>query len=280
MRFRDKVVFITGAAHGMGAYEALQFAKEGADIAALDISKQQAALNYCLGSNEELDRVVKEVKGMGRRAIALTADVSQSGEVKNAVDRAVAELGKIDILVNNAGVLAVAPLVDTTEEQINLLIDVNIKGAIYCCKHVIPHMARRRYGKIINISSGAGIHAEPCISVYAATKYAVLGLTESLAAELAYYGINVNAVCPGNIRTPMHQARRGGPDSQETEDLGVDGPLGYEANYFRREVTPEDVANAVLFLASDAARNITSHWLPVTAGVEKRSIPCEPFFTA
>lgn len=278
-RFEGKVVLITGSAHGMGAYDALRFAEEGADIVAVDISQQSSTLNYVLGSTGELDEVVGKIRGMGRKAVAVVADVSQSDQVKKAVDRAIAEFGKIDILVNNAGVLAVSPLVETSEQQIRLLVDVNIKGVIYCCQHVIPHMARRKYGKIINVSSGAGIYAEPCISVYAATKYAVLGLTESLAAELAYYNINVNAVCPGNIRTPMHRVRVGGPDCQETEDAGVEGPLGYTANFFGREITAEDIANTVLFLASDDARNITSHWIPVTAGVEKRPVSSEPYFT-
>ena len=278
MRFDDKVVLVTGAAHGMGAYEALQFAKEGADIVALDISKQNSTLNYFLGTSEELSKLVDEIKGMGRRAIGVLANVGKRDEVKSAVEKAVAEFGKIDILVNNAGVVAVAPLTQTTEEQIRLLIDVNIKGVIYCCQQVIPYMARQKYGKIINISSGAALYAEPCISVYAATKYAVLGLTESLAGELAYYNINVNAVCPGNIRTPMHQIHQGGPDSKETKDVGEEGPLAYDSTFFRREVTPQDISNAVLFLASEEARNITAHWIPVTAGIEKKALSLEPYF--
>jgi NAD(P)-dependent dehydrogenase (short-subunit alcohol dehydrogenase family) len=278
MRFDGKVALITGAAHGMGACEALQFAKEGANIVALDIAKQISTLDYFLGSNDELNKLVDEVNGMGRKSIGVVADVSKSDQVKNAVDKAIAEFGKIDILVNNAGVLAVAPLINTTEEQIRLLIDVNLKGVIYCCQHVIPHMAKQRYGKIINISSGAGLYAEPCISVYAATKYAVLGLTESLAGELAYYNINVNAVCPGNIRTPMHQIRRGGLDSRETEDVGDEGPLAYSSTFFRREVTAQDIADTVLFLASEEAKNITAHWIPVTAGIEKKALAPEPYF--
>jgi NAD(P)-dependent dehydrogenase (short-subunit alcohol dehydrogenase family) len=279
MRFDGKVVLITGAAHGMGACEALRFAREGANIVALDIAKEISTLDYFLASSDELSKLINEIKAMGRKAMGVVADVSKSDEVKNAVDKAIGEFGQIDILVNNAGVLAGSPLVHTTEEQIRLLIDVNIKGVIYCCQHVIPHMARRKYGKIINISSGAGLYAEPCISVYAATKYAVLGLTESLAAELAYYNINVNAVCPGNVRTSMHQIRQGDPDSRETQDAGAEGPLGYTATFFHREVTDQDVANTVLFMASDEASNITSHWIPVSGGIEKRVPPPEPFFT-
>lgn len=279
MRFDDKVVLITGAAHGMGAYEALEFAKEGAHIVALDISDQNSALNYFLGSTDELNSLVEEIRKMGRKAIAVIADVRKNDDVKSAVDKAIAEFGRIDVLVNNAGVLAVAPIIHTTEKQINLLIDVNIKGVIYCCQHVIPHMARQKYGKIINISSGAGLSAEPCTSVYAATKYAVLGLTESLAGELAHYNINVNAVCPGNIRTPMHKIKKGGPESEETVDVGEEGPLAYNKTFFGREVTPQDISNAILFLASEDSRNITSHWISVTAGIEKKPLSTEPYFT-
>jgi NAD(P)-dependent dehydrogenase (short-subunit alcohol dehydrogenase family) len=129
-------------------------------------------------------------------------------------------------------------------------------------------MAKQRYGKIINISSGAGLYAEPLIAVYGATKYAVLGITESLAGELGYYNINVNAVCPASIRTAMHQIRTG--DSKETFDAGAEGPLAYHINYFHREVTPDDIADTVLFLASDEAKNITSHWIRLLPGPKKR----------
>ena len=266
MRFDGKVVLVTGAAHGMGACEALEFAKEGASVVALDIAKDISVIDYALGSSDELDKLVNEIKGMGRKSIGVVADVSKNDEVRDAVDKAIAEFGKIDILVNNAGVLVISPLIHTTEEQINTMIDVNIKGVIYCCMHVIPHMARQRYGKIINIASGAALQADPTMSVYDATKYAVLGLTESLAAELAYYNINVNAVCPGGILTPMHKGRPVIPE------LTI-------RNFFRREVTVEDVAAGVLFLASDEARNITSHWLPVTAAIEKKAPATEPYFT-
>jgi len=269
MRFDGKVALVTGAAHGMGACEALEFAKEGANVVALDIAKDISVIDYSLGTSDELDKLVDEIKGMGRKAIGVVADVSKSDQVKGAVDKAIAEFGKIDILVNNAGVLMMSPLIHTTEEQINAMIDVNIKGVIYCCQHVIPHMAKQKYGKIINIASGAALCADPGASVYSATKYAVLGLTEALAAELAYYNINVNAVCPGPILTPMHKGR----------DWDQIMTQMFPAYLLRGEITVKDIANAVLFLASDEARHITSHWLPVTSGMEKKPPALEPYFT-
>ena len=264
MRFDDKVALITGAARGIGACVALQFAKEGANIVALDITQDIAAIDYSLGNVSDLEKVVNDVKKMGRNAIGVIADVSKSAQVKIAVDKAIVEFGKIDILVNNAGIILRSPFVNSTEEQIRAVIDVNINGCIFCCQHVIPHMARQKYGKIVNISSGAGLRAEPGLSIYSATKYAVLGLTEALAAELAYYNINVNAVCPTGVRTGLNKGRQ----IASTAD-----------NYFRREITVEDIAAAVLFLASEEARNITSTWIPVTAGVEKKTPSLEPYFT-
>ena len=264
MRFDGKVALITGAARGIGACVALRFAKEGADIVALDIAKDISAVAYSLGNSGELDKVVNEVKAMGRRAIGVVADVSKSVQVKDAIDKAIVEFGKIDILVNNAGIILRSPLNNSTEEQISAVIDLNIEGCIYCCKYVIPHMAKQKYGKIVNISSGAGLKAEPRMSVYSATKYAVLGLTEALAAELAHYNINVNAICPAGVRTGMNTGLR---------------LISSEINYFRREVTVEDIATGVLFLASDETRNITSCLLPITAGLDKNIIAPEPYFT-
>lgn len=278
MRFDRKVVLITGAAHGMGASHALGFAREGADVVAVDIAKDVPGIVYGMATNTELDQVVKEIKGVGRKAINVIADVSKNAEVKAAVNKAIAEFGKIDILVNNAGVLSGSPLINMTEKEINALIDVNIKGVIYCCMHVIPYMAKQRYGKIINISSCAGLNALPTISVYSATKYAVIGLTEALAAELCHYNINVNAVCPGGVFTPMVERIK------LKLSPGVDPRASYLTDsatnhFFHREITAQDVTNAVLFLASDEAKNITSHMLPVSAAGEKSAPASDPYFT-
>ena len=172
MRFSGKVVFITGAARGMGACAAVEFAKEGADVVCVSKGRKDAATGKI--TNVDMDKVVAEIKALGRKSIGIMADVSKSAEVKSAVAQAIAEFGQIDILVNNAGIILNSPIIYTPEESINAIIDVNLKGCIYCCKYVVPHMARRNYGKIINISSGAGLYAEPNYTAYSASNMACL----------------------------------------------------------------------------------------------------------
>jgi gluconate 5-dehydrogenase len=204
--------------------------------------------------------VINEAGGVALPVFGSVSDYKESQEI---VQAAMDKFGRIDILVNNAAIMLAGPLINSTEKQIRNIVDVNITGCIFCCKHVIPHMARQKYGKIVNISSGAGLQGLPNIAVYSATKYAVIGLTESLAAELAYYNINVNAVCPGGVPTRMNFP----PGSIQ------------DYNFFHREIYGQDIAAAVLFLASEEARNITSTWLPVSAGAEKKVPDPKPFFS-
>ena len=275
MRFSGKVVFVTGAARGMGACIAQEFAKEGADVVAVSRGRKDPVSGKI--SNDDLDKVVKEIKATGRKSIGIITDVSKSADVKNAVSKAIAEFGKIDILVNNAGVIYTSPIIYSAEEEINAVIDVDLKGSIFCCKYIVPYMARQKYGKIINISSGAGLYAEPNYTAYSAAKYGVIGLTESLAAEVSHYNINVNAVCPGAILTPM--LRRMLQIRFPGQDPDIEYAKRCEGQFFHREVTDKDIANAVLFLASEESRNITSQWIAVTAGKEKKTPAAKPYFT-
>ena len=256
MRFDGKVAIVTGSGQGIGKAIAMALAAEGAKV---------VTNNRKPGTQGgDAATVAAEIKAAGGDAVPFFGSVSDYQEAKKLIQTAVSNFGKIDILVNNAGITFRGPFINSTVEQINAILDVDIKGCIYCCQHVIPYMARQRYGKIVNISSGAGLKAEPMISIYSAAKYAILGLTEALAAELAYYNINVNAVCPGQVRTAMNVPRPG---------------QSYINNFFRREITSEDIAHGVLFLVSDEARNITSCGLPITAGCEKTLPAPDPYFT-
>jgi len=256
-RLLDKIALVTGASKGIGRAIAVAFAKEGANI----------VVNY-FKSEDDANDVVKEINALGRAAIPVRADASKIDEVKAMVRRAIDEFGRIDILVNNAGVSTMGLLVDLTEQDWDYNMDVNAKGVFLCCQAVAPHMISQRHGKIINISSMAGKTGARFFSHYCASKFAVIGLTQSLALELAPYGINVNAVCPGYVETDMQrrelvwEAKLRGISPEEVKKGYVESvPLG-------RLEKPEDVANVVLFLASADSDYMTGQAVNVTGGIE------------
>ena len=254
MRFDGKVVIVTGSGQGIGRSIARVFAAEGAKV---------VTNNRRPGTRGgDAATVAEEIKAAGGEAMAVFSSVSDYKESQKIIQTTIDKYGQIDVLVNNAAIMLDGMLVNYTEKQIRDIIDINFTGCVFCCQHVIPHMARRKYGKIVNISSGAGLAGDANITVYSATKYAVIGFTEALAAEVAYYNINVNAVCPGGVPTRMN-FRPGAT---------------FDYNFFHRPITGEDIAAAVLFFASEESRNITSTWLPVTAGVEKKVPDNKPLF--
>lgn len=253
MKLRQKVALVTGAARGMGRTHCLALAAEGADIVACDVCKDLSAVGYPMGKKSELDRTVEEVRALGREAIGIVADVSKEAEVKAMIDRAIDQFGRIDILVNNAGVALIAvPVHEVTEEQWDRVMNVNLKGTWLCCKHVIPHMMKQKSGRIINMSSHAGLVGIATVGPYACSKHGVVGLTRTLAVELAPYGINVNAICPRAVGTPML-----------TESFKLIGMTHEEAekewggsNLSGGVIPPEDISKVVVWLASDDARFI------------------------
>jgi len=253
----DKIALVTGASKGIGRAIAIAFAKEGANV----------VVNY-FKSEDDANDVVKEINAMERTALPVRADVSKIDEVKAMVKRTIDQFGRIDILVNNAGVSTMGLLVDLTEQEWDYNMDVNAKGVFLCCQAVARHMMDRRYGKIINISSAAGKTGARFLSHYCASKFAVIGLTQSLALELASYGINVNAVCPGYVETDMQsrelvwEAKLRGISSEEVK-RGYLGsvPLG-------RLGKSEDVAKVVVFLASAQSDYMTGQAINVTGGIE------------
>jgi len=252
MKLKGKVAIVTGGARGMGRSHCIALAQEGADIVACDICNDIPLAGYGLGKNEELEETVERVKALGRKAIAVIADVSKADEVKALVDRTIDEFGKVDILVNNAGVALVGrPFHEVTEEQWDMVLNVNLKGAWLCCKYVIPHMINQKSGKIINISSHCGLIGIATIGPYTCAKHGVIGLTRTLAAELAPQGINVNAICPGAVDTPML--------SGSFEQLGItfeeaEKEWGGTSVVPGELIPPEDISRLVVWLASDDSR--------------------------
>jgi len=267
-RLEGKVAIVTGAAHGMGASHAVALAKEGADVAAVDICHDIPEAPYGLGTEAEQSSVVKEVEALGRRAIAINCDVSNADEVEKMVKSVVDKFGKVDILVNNAAIaLVAAPLWELREEQWDKLMDVNLKGTFLCCKYVLPHMIKQQYGKIINIGSVWGREGAATAVAYSASKGGIHNFTHALAKDVAPYNINVNAVAPAITRTPMLEAA--------AEALGATMGMTPEEFYefqlqnltiLNRDIPAEDVSNAVVFLASEEARSIDGMVIYVDGG--------------
>ena len=244
MRLKDKVALVTGGGRGIGKAIVLALAKEGADIVTCDINL------------ENLKEVAAEIEKLGRKVLILKADVSKMGEVEEMVKKALDKFIKIDILVNNAGITRDNLILRMSEEEWDQVLDINLKGTFNCLKTVTRPMMKARSGRIINIASVVGIMGNPGQANYAASKAGIIGLTKSAAKELASRGINVNAVAPGFIETSMTEAL----GDEAKEKLTSQIPL-------KRLGEVADVANLVVFLASDSASYITGEVIKVDGGM-------------
>jgi SDR family mycofactocin-dependent oxidoreductase len=272
LRFQDRIVFITGAAHGMGRSHALAFAREGAHLVLCDACRQYRTVPYALAQPEELAALVGEIEAMGRHVIAEQVDVTDLAAMQALAERAQRELGPIDIVVANAGLYSFAPSWELSEEQWDETVNVCLKGVWITCKVVIPQMLPRRNGKIVCIASTAAQKGMANLAHYVAAKHGVLGLVKTLAIELASYNINVNAVCPTSVDTAMcrnqalYDVFAGVPGPQATYEHMLE--LMNQLNLFtdRNLLPPEAISAAVLWLASDEARHMTGCALPVDAG--------------
>ena len=229
----------------MGKAIALTFAEAGADVATCSRTDKGG----------ELTAVADEVRKLGRRALAIQADVSRRADVDNMVKRTVAELGDIDILVNNAGIVALKELLDTEDEVWDQLFDINLKGCLLCAQEAGKRMIEQgRGGSIINLSSVAGIKAVTIRAGYASSKIGLIMLTKQLAIELGPHNIRVNAIAPGIVLTDLTRDMWGDPEVKTRLEATV--PLG-------RWAEATEIANAALFLASDAGSYITGITLPI-----------------
>jgi SDR family mycofactocin-dependent oxidoreductase len=264
--FAGKVAFITGAAHGQGRATALALAREGARIAAFDIARPMSYPGYQMGSPDELASLAVACRELGTDCATFSGDVRNDGAVTRAVDSTVAQFGRIDILFNNAGICAYGLAHELEEEAWDTMLDINLKGAWLVARRVIPVMMRQRAGVIINNSSIAGLRGMGRLSHYAASKWGLTGLTKSWAIELAPYNIRVNSLHPTGVNTPMNDglAALEGLTPQEIAERSAGNLLPVPW------IEPEDVANAVLYLASDRARFVTGAPLIIDAGLLSR----------
>ena len=245
---QGKVALVTGAGSpiGIGRAIALTLAREGCDIIVNDVIR------------EEAEQAVPEIEALGRKAVAVIADVTKATEVKDMVKVALAEFNKIDILVNNAGAMGVQkPFVETTESDWDMDISVNFRGVLNCTRGVLGHMISRKSGKIINISSAGWKLCVPSGAVYCAAKAAAVVFTRTLAKEVASLGINVNSVAPGPANTGLSRNNPPGMLEGFVEDLV---PM-------KKVTTTQDIANMVAYLASDVSSDITGQDFSVDGGL-------------
>jgi 2-hydroxycyclohexanecarboxyl-CoA dehydrogenase len=250
MRLDGKIAIVTGAGRGIGRAIALALAREGAEVAVADL----------IGGNAEAVR--REVEGMGRKALALTVDVTQRDEVEGMVKTTVDQFGQLDILVNNAGWDKVEPFMESREETWEKVIAINYKAVIYSCRAALAHMIPRRKGKIVNIGSDAGRVGSSGEAVYSGAKGAVIAFSKTLAREMARHGINVNVVCPGPTDTPLvHQIMAESSDAEKVLQRMT------QLVALKRLGKPEEIAAAVVFLASSEADFITGQTLSVSGGL-------------
>ena len=240
-----KVAIITGATRGIGKQIAIEFAKDGYDI----------AFNY-RKENEDLENIKKQIKELNVRCLPVKGDVSIFDDTANMVNQIINEFGKIDVLVNNAGITKDALLMRMKKEDFEDVINVNLVGTFNVTKNVIPYMIKQRSGRIINISSVVGVSGNAGQTNYSASKAGIIGFTKSLAKEVASRNILVNAVAPGFIETQMTDVLK----QEVKEEIAKNIPL-------RRMGTPEDVANVVKFLAGEQSSYITGQIINVDGGM-------------
>ncbi len=240
----NQVAIVTGGARGIGREIALLFAANGADLALFDVNPQP------------LEQTTGELRALGRRAEGLTVDVTDGKQVDDGVAKVLDKLGRIDILINNAGITKDGLLIRMDDAQWDRVLTINLKGTFLCTRAVARHMLKQRRGRIVSIASIVGLIGNPGQANYAASKAGIIGFTKAVAKELASRGITCNAIAPGFIKTEMTEALPEEAKRKLMEAIPM-GTLG----------EPKDVAQAALFLVSEAARYVTGHVLVVDGGL-------------
>ena len=249
MRLADKVALVTGGASGIGAAIARLFGREGASVAIVDIDP--------VGGGA----LAQTIQAAGGRAEFVNADVSATDTPKRVVDAVIADFGRLDVLVNNAAILRVGDITETTLEDWDEIMAVNLRATALFCREAVSQMRRQGAGSIVNVASTAALVGEPRLAVYIASKGGIISLSRALAIDHAQDGIRVNCLCPGSTRTPLTDRLLAGTSEPEAlmENLLKVLPM-------HRQGTPDEVANGALFLASDEAAYVTGSVVTIDGG--------------
>ncbi len=244
MAIQDRIALVTGAGQGIGRAIALKLAESGGDVVVVDINMEKA------------NETVKAVESLGRRGLALKHDISDTRSAEEMIEESVGKMGGLHILVNNAGIVRDTLLLRMQEDDWDAVLNVNLKGTFNCTRAAVKYMSKQRYGRIVNIASIVGEMGNPGQANYAASKAGVIGFTKTVAREFAARNITCNAVAPGFIETSMTE----GLSDKVRKELSSHIPM-------KRLGSPEDVAESVLFLASDTSSYITGQVLSVNGGM-------------
>lgn len=271
-RMEGKIALVTGAARGQGRAHALRLAQEGAHIALFDIDHNIDTLPYDLSTAEELEATAAEVRALGVNAISIVGDTRRQADLDAAVSRTIAELGGLNVLIQNAGIWTMSPFWETSEQEWQDQIDVNLTGAWHAAKAVAPHFIAQRAGAIVFTASANAFEPGNNYAHYTSAKHGVLGLMRTVALELGPYGVRSNAVCPGFIDTKMNEY-------QDALDMMIGGAPGTGTLEGRAKaaghgailaghglIAPSAISQGVLYLASDEASEVTGVALTIDAG--------------
>jgi meso-butanediol dehydrogenase / (S,S)-butanediol dehydrogenase / diacetyl reductase len=252
---KKKVALVTGAGQGIGRAIALRLAKDGFDVAINDIN------------HDTIRQVSLEIEQLGRSSLVVPADISNRNEVFSMVDRVVHRFGQLDVMVSNAGIVQVKPLLEITEQDLETIFRINVFGTLYCMQAAAKQMIKQKSGKIINASSTSGKRGVEFLGHYAATKFSVIGMTQSAAKEWARHGITVNAYCPGIVGTSMWEKIDEQMSKYTDVSVGETLKQRIEAIPLGRVEKPEDVANYVSFLASEDSDYMTGQAVVIDGGM-------------
>jgi SDR family mycofactocin-dependent oxidoreductase len=274
-RLKGKVALITGGARGIGRATAVALAREGADISFCDIAEQLPTATYPMGTPEKMAETRVLVEKEGRQCLVVKADVRDMKQMRAFIDQTLKKFGKLDICIANAGTVVWKLLSEQTDEDWDTVIDTNVTGVANTLRAVMPHMKERKQGRIVTLSSVGGEMGVPTVPAYIASKWAVIGLTKSVALEMGPYNVTANAIGPTAVNTPMFMSRSQWqtmvPAGEQATEEKISAIMKSVHALPVHWIEPEDVADGIVFLCTDEAKYISGITLDIQAGGNARN---------